>query len=136
MKERLLELLKAENLSPSVFADEIGVQRSNVSHILSGRNKPGFDFIQKILTRFNNLNANWLINGDGGMYSDSASNDLFSPMDESVSDKNELNKEKIIKKDEKLETTAMKNEKTYDNKSIEKIIVFFSDGSFREYQTK
>ena len=49
MRTRLQQFLQAENLSPSRFADQIGIQRSGMSHILSGRNKPGFDFIEKIL---------------------------------------------------------------------------------------
>ncbi len=135
MKERLLELINVEKLSSSVFADEIGVQRSSVSHILSGRNKPGYDFLQKILIRFNNLNANWLINGDGSMYLDKTSNDLFSPMESLDDDKNysksptPVKEELIVKDDHKYEN---------DNSKIqpEKIIIFYSDGSYKEFQLK
>ena len=55
------------NLSPSLFADKIGVQRSGVSHILSGRNKPSLDFIIKILTAFPQVDADWLLFGRGEM---------------------------------------------------------------------
>ena len=68
MKERLIQLLDLEQLTPSKFADIIGVQRSSVSHIISGRNNPSFDFIQKTLTAFPGLNAEWLILGQGAMY--------------------------------------------------------------------
>lgn len=68
MEDRLLKLLDAEQLSSSKFADVIGVQRSSISHILSGRNKPSFDFLQKILRAFPMLNADWLILGEGNMY--------------------------------------------------------------------
>lgn len=68
MKERLVQLLDLEQLSPSKFADIIGVQRSSVSHVISGRNKPSYDFLQKTLTAFPGLNAEWLIMGKGTMY--------------------------------------------------------------------
>jgi len=70
MEDRLLKLLDTEQLSSSKFADVIGVQRSSVSHILSGRNKPSFDFLQKTLKAFPLLNADWLILAEGDMYED------------------------------------------------------------------
>jgi transcriptional regulator with XRE-family HTH domain len=68
MKERLIQLLDLEQLTPSKFADLIGVQRSSVSHVISGRNNPSFDFMQKTLRAFPGLNAEWLILGEGSMY--------------------------------------------------------------------
>ncbi len=68
MKERLLQLLDLEQITPSKFADIIGVQRSSVSHVISGRNKPSFDFLHKTLKAFPGLNASWLMLGDGTMY--------------------------------------------------------------------
>jgi transcriptional regulator with XRE-family HTH domain len=68
MKERLLQLLDLEHLSPSKFADLIGVQRSSVSHVLSGRNNHSYDFLQKTLKAFPGLKADWLMLGNGIMY--------------------------------------------------------------------
>jgi len=68
MKERIVQLLDLEQLTPSKFADIIGVQRSSVSHVISGRNNPSFDFLQKTLKAFPGLNADWLILGQGTMY--------------------------------------------------------------------
>jgi len=68
MRTRLQQFLTAENISPSRFADQIGIQRSGLSHILAGRNKPGFDFIEKMLLTYPSLNAEWLITGKGKMY--------------------------------------------------------------------
>jgi transcriptional regulator with XRE-family HTH domain len=65
MRERLQEILDTENLSPSRFAELIGVQRSSVSHILSGRNRPGLDFLQKVLVHFEHISPDWLISGKG-----------------------------------------------------------------------
>lgn len=67
MKDRLIRLLDSEQLTASKFADRIGVQRSSVSHVLSGRNKPSFDFIEKTLKAFPDLNPEWLILGKGDM---------------------------------------------------------------------
>ncbi len=80
MKDRLLQLLDLEHLTPSKFADLIGVQRSSVSHILSDRNKPSFDFLQKTLKTFPGLKADWLMLGEGPMYEQMGreSGDLFS----------------------------------------------------------
>jgi len=82
MKERLLQIIDLEQLTPSKFADIIGVQRSSVSHIISGRNKPSFDFLQKTLKAFPGLNADWLIMGEGTMYERmgrEVSGNLFDP---------------------------------------------------------
>lgn len=68
MKERLLRILDSEQLTSSKFADVIGVQRSSVSHIISGRNKPSYDFLQKTLKAFPMVNAEWLLLGTGNMY--------------------------------------------------------------------
>lgn len=89
MKERLVQLLDLEQLSPSKFADIIGVQRSSVSHVISERNKPSFDFIQKTLKAFPGLNADWLILGQGSIYDQmgrGGSGNLFDPPAESIND--------------------------------------------------
>jgi transcriptional regulator with XRE-family HTH domain len=65
MQERLKEILSQERLSPARFAELVGVQRSSVSHIISGRNKPSLDFLQKILTNFEHISPDWLISGKG-----------------------------------------------------------------------
>ena len=75
MNKRIELILKTKNISASKFADEIGVQRSSISHILSGRNNPSLDFIQKILKRFPDINSSWILTGSGTMYN---SPNLFS----------------------------------------------------------
>jgi transcriptional regulator with XRE-family HTH domain len=67
MEKRINELMEHFGLSSAQFADKIGVQRSSISHILSGRNKPSFDFLQKIMTVFTTIDANWLLNGTGSI---------------------------------------------------------------------
>ena len=67
MHTRLKNWMESEGLKPSRLADNIGVNRATISHILSGRNKPSIDFLQKLLSAYPNLNANWLITGIGYM---------------------------------------------------------------------
>ncbi len=67
IKDRIQKFIDFEHLTPAQFADEIGVQRSTISHILSGRNNPGYDVLVKILQRYKKLNAEWLILGTGNM---------------------------------------------------------------------
>lgn len=68
MNSRLEQFLAAENISQSQFADTIDVARASVSHILAGRNKPGWDFLNSMLKHYPNLNIEWLLNGTGKMY--------------------------------------------------------------------
>jgi transcriptional regulator with XRE-family HTH domain len=67
LKERIEKILAEYQLSPSRFADDIGIQRSGVSHILSGRNKPSLELIQKILARYPDISSDWLVQGNGPM---------------------------------------------------------------------
>lgn len=68
MNTRLKQFIAAENISQSQFADAIKVVRASVSHVLSGRNKPGYDFITAIMNAYPNLNMEWLMLGKGKMY--------------------------------------------------------------------
>ena len=67
MHSRLKYWMEMEALKSSKLADIIGVNRATISHILSGRNKPSIDFLQKLLSNYPELNANWLISGVGYM---------------------------------------------------------------------
>ena len=67
LNSRVQKIINYSELSLSEFADEIGVQRSNISHVLSGRNKPSLDFLMKIKDRFPEIQWEWLIEGKGAM---------------------------------------------------------------------
>ena len=71
MNTRLKQFLSAENISQSQFADTIKVVRASVSHVLSGRNNPGYDFIKAIMLAYPKLSMEWLILGKGRMYKES-----------------------------------------------------------------
>ena len=62
---RIQKIMNENELSASSFADRIGVQRSSISHILSGRNKPSLDFLAKIEDNFEEVSFSWLLKGDG-----------------------------------------------------------------------
>lgn len=132
MKDRLMQILKKENISYAKFADIIDVQRSSISHILSGRNNPSFDFIQKILIHFPKINAEWLITGNGDMYKPKRTdNDLFSAveMKDNLKNEHEISNEK---QPQSIENKSVSKKITNVN-SIKKIVIFYQDNSFEEY---
>ncbi len=137
MEERINRILRHYNLSSTQFADEIGVQRSSVSHVLTGRNKPGFDFIQKIIGVFPDISAEWLITGIGSMLKEEKrrSDELFieqrngfGSVGENGAEKHgqPINQASEAGNDKESDTAQKK-------KSIEKIIVIYDDRSFDEY---
>lgn len=67
MNKRIALVLRAKNITPSQFAEELGVQRSGISHILNGRNKPSLEFIQKLIKQYPDISMNWLMFGEGPM---------------------------------------------------------------------
>lgn len=110
--DRFKYLMKLNNLTASSFADEIGVQRSSMSHILSGRNKPSLEFIQKVIVRFPKVNADWLISG------------LI---------KNETMDSLNNQKDSEEKTTPTPTLSLSSSKAIKKIVVFYEDNTFEEF---
>lgn len=68
MVDRINLILKAKNLSPRQFAEEIGIQPSGMSHILSGRNRPSLDFVMKVVSRYPEIDIKWLTLGIGEMF--------------------------------------------------------------------
>ena len=63
VKDRIRMVIDSHKMNAGAFADKIGVQRSNVSHVLSGRNKPSFEFVEKLLVAFPRVSAQWLLTG-------------------------------------------------------------------------
>ncbi|MFR9523690.1 MAG: helix-turn-helix transcriptional regulator [Rikenellaceae bacterium] len=70
MKEKIVNLMKSEGLTSSRLAELLEIQPSRISHIVSGRNNPGFDLLQKILRRFPQINPDWLLLDSPTMYRD------------------------------------------------------------------
>ena len=68
MQQKLRDLMTSEHLKSGQLAEMLGINPAGISHILAGRNKPGFDLLQKILRRFPRVNPDWLLLGEGPMY--------------------------------------------------------------------
>ena len=80
MVNRIKTIIDYYELSASRFADSLNVPRSTISHLLSGRNKPSFEFIQKIMQAYPEINTEWLINGKGTFLKEKEQ-DLFTSID-------------------------------------------------------
>lgn len=106
MENRIQNIIDKYGLSSNTFAQEIDVNRSTISHILSNRNKPSIEVLQKILRRFPDVSASWLLLGQGAI------DDTNLAPTSSQMPKNTI------------ETV----------KSIDKVVVFYSDNSFEEYK--
>lgn len=136
MKERLIEFLKSENKSAAQFAEEIGVQPSGISHILSGRNKPSLDLILKMLDKYTFLSMEWLLFGKGNMYKEASMQKLFDESDINTEIVEPIEKQDIKDSDKKEKVDNTENAEQKQNKripAVEKIVWFYSDNSFREF---
>lgn len=158
MKDRISKILREEGMTAAKFADEIGVQASSISHIISGRNKPSSDFLVKLLERFRGINAEWLMTGKGEMYKSDSSprlqtsstgiytgeNTLFSETkkDDNVIvdtvENTSIDESEAIKSDdkstfEKLSTESDQIKTDKQERTVEKIVIFFSDKTFESY---
>jgi transcriptional regulator with XRE-family HTH domain len=141
--KRLESVLEYYGLNASAFADKIGVQRSSMSHLLSGRNKPSLDFVMKILEVFPDVDLYWILIGKGTfpknnneevieiqkspspiLPNQNIGNDLFSTM--------QINTEK--EKIDPKEVSVLKNTNfNLEDDEIEKIVLFYKNGTFKAY---
>ncbi len=141
MKDRIIQFLKENNLTSTKFADVIGVQRSSISHILSGRNKPSYDFIEKMLLSYPEIDAQWLITGKGNMLLNQPS--LFKSEAESSEKvltspeshiQNSVNSISEIRETEKESENGTKSPNLDNGKKIiEKVLIFYQNGTFKEF---
>ncbi|MDY7394033.1 helix-turn-helix transcriptional regulator [Aureibaculum sp. 2210JD6-5] len=106
--KRLQLVMDYYQLSAAAFADKIEVQRSSISHLLSGRNKPSLDFVLKVLDKFKEVELYWLLNGKGTF-----------PTQEHLNSS-------TIQKASDISTSKQ-------HKEIDRIIIFYKDGSFKDY---
>jgi len=144
MKDRIIAFLQNENKSNAQFAEEIGVQPSGISHIISGRNNPSLDFVIKMLHRYPSLSADWLLFGHGSMYKHLDQPTLFDekpgnfdskpvkeesgigvdPLPHSALKEPENNPEREAGDDERYTETERK---------LIRVLFFYSDKTFTEY---
>lgn len=120
---RLQVIFEREGISASIFADKIGVQRSAISHILSGRNKPGFDLLQKIIAKFPTINTEWLITGLGDPYKQPVKQIQTTLFDPPTTQRQSV---EVISVNPPSSQPA-------GNRTIERIVIFYSDKTFETY---
>lgn len=139
LAERILEILKKSGLTPSEFADRIEVQRSAISHITSGRNKPSLEFLIKIKKVFPEVDTDWLVFGiekekdlneitpedENTKFSQSSYPTLFDFEDS----------ENSVKETDKPQKEASQNVLPVSDlrKKIKKIVFFYEDGTFDDF---
>jgi transcriptional regulator with XRE-family HTH domain len=117
--KRLQKVIDFYGETASSFAEKIGVQRSSISHILSGRNNPSLDFVLKVLSVFPEVELYWLLNGKGEFPSVSKS-EIMQPTPIAQISETVLSKEIASTKSV--------------NKTIERIVIFYSDGTFKSFE--
>ena len=146
MVERIKALMEYYQMKSGQFADAVGIQRSALSHVLSGRNKPSLDFVLRIKNHFPDLRLDWLVMGKGEMFAknDHGTATLFSQHNE-VNPGERLSE---VGKKEKAEESQKENRQTEPRvreeepapyfvsgagDKLEKIVFFYRDGTFRAY---
>jgi len=151
IKDRIKQLIASKTLTPAKFADIIGVQRSGISHILSGRNKPSLDVLNKILVSFPDVSGDWLITGEGEMLkvkNNVSDKELFPPVSrgaEKIAEAESVNREedpprygtgnKGRKREISLAAATKPDPQVFSGeKEIERIVVFYADSTFKEYR--
>ena len=141
MKTRLQHFLQAENITPSQFADRIGIQRSGVSHVLAGRNKPGFDFMESMLLSYPSLNAEWLMTGKGKMYRElkqglpQEAEDIQDQDQEQQITQKPVQTEMLFQNAEQLKDSGTKtySKPPEEGRKVVKVLFFYSDNTFSEF---
>ncbi len=132
MKTRIAQLISYKCISASKFADMLSIQRSSISHILSGRNNPGLDILQKIIHTFPEISAEWLLTGKGEMLKDTLkSTSLFTkPESENIQHEPLKNEQNVI---HDSEDPALYGKFTNVNniKHVRKIILVYYDDTFK-----
>jgi len=142
--KRLEIILEYYGVNASAFADKIGVQRSSLSHLLSGRNKPSLDFILKILDVYPEIDLYWILNGKGSFPksnlkpTESEPITNITPIPAVSNPKTTVNEDlfsETISEEIKSTPTAnrVENQNILFDDNIEKIVFFYKDGTFKTF---
>ena len=155
INSRIQQFLNMEGVSPAQLADQLGIQRSGLSHLLSGRNKPSFDFITKLLSSYPNLQADWLLLGRGKPYKDASSAvsapeifpaaPVFEPVlpeiepiedlpdDNPVQPEIEVNNPETEEITEEIPLSQPRENQIFARRTVSRITIFYNDGTFEEH---
>lgn len=149
MKEKFQLLIKNEGLTQSRLADMLEIQPANISHIISGRSKPGFELLQKILRRFPRINPDWLLLDSDQMYRKDGDENLESTPQEgaklNLTDKpapsfDSLFENRVPSQEQNLESNTQPQgaeiRRVVTGVEVERVVVLFSDGSFKSYNPR
>lgn len=148
MNSRLKQFLAAENITQAQFADTLQIVRASVSHVLSGRNNPSYDFIRAIMEHYPLLNIEWLMLGTGKMYKNAPSDSPIissAPVTASAIPDNEpgslFAEEPSVESADKTDDakdfnairTLIENVQTpVKQRKAVKVMILFDDGSYQE----
>jgi len=134
--KRLQKILDFYSVSATAFADKIDFNRSTISHLLSGRNKPSLEFVMKVVQSFEEVNLYWLLNGKGSFpYNVNA----IAPT-ENYSEKPKSKNPDLFDQDSEVPKINIETKTNFSEalntseKNIERIVIFFRDGSFKSYE--
>ena len=120
MNKRLQQFLNAENISQSQLADTLDVARAGVSHIIAGRNRPGFDFLESMALHYPQLSMEWLLTGKGKMYKE---NTLFD---------NNYDTAPEIRNSQEPSTPLVQPPKPA--RDVDHIVIFYTDSTFETFR--
>ncbi|MCJ7756697.1 MAG: helix-turn-helix domain-containing protein [Gillisia sp.] len=127
--KRLQKIFNYYDLSAAAFADGINVGRSSISHILSGRNKPSLDFVLKIVQTYPEVELYWLLNGTGNFPSNLKAEDDPLTVTAPTPSRAQINPEiRQLPPEQKNPPIASAG------RSIQKIVIFYKDGSFEAFE--
>jgi transcriptional regulator with XRE-family HTH domain len=132
--ERIEEIRRNHQLSAAGFASRIGVQRSAMSHILSGRNKPSLEFLMKVYEAFDEVALDWLIIGTSTPTPPKENVDLFKSLDDEPNEPQTTSLENPIA--QKIDFQKQASIPTEESASPREIIYLYSDGSFERFLPK
>ena len=132
--KRLKLILDYYDLTASALADSIDIQRSSISHILSGRNKPSLDFVLKLLKNYPEVELNWLMNGKGKFPKQEDTHSLSEKNLFSEIEENNTSKQAISVERESEPTKIVDNLISNASNEIEQIVIFYKSGKFKSYK--
>lgn len=127
---RLAQLISDLGETPASFSEKLGIQRSSVSHLVSARNKPSVDFLEKLLSVFPSVNLSWLIAGTGSMFVSAA---VSSPV-EAVPENTAPGPEHISPPPDPEPDQKSPGKQTAGRGNPVKILLLYTDGSFEVFQ--
>lgn len=143
MKEKLEYLLREKQLSATSLARLLEIQPSGISHIMSGRNKPSFDLVVKILSAFPDINPDWLLLDSDEVYrrgGTSSTHDLFGFDDQPPQSDPSFDSQENIEFSEsktEVENLSMQNfSAKKSGKAVDRIVVLYADGTFESFSQK